>query len=84
MSVRILAACVLLSGCAHNHEIDAAERAQDARYNRCVDRIHEMRHAGDVFNWSREIDACMGKRDPEAADYPGTKLPTREQWEQMQ
>lgn len=85
-SVKSIAMVVVLiiSGCASTGQQEAFQRAQDAKYNRCVDKIHAMQKDGERVVWRLEVDACMGSRGDEYQTYQAqkqTKLPTRAEWE---
>jgi outer membrane murein-binding lipoprotein Lpp len=84
VAIIVATAVVLLSGCASNKAYEAAQRVQDAKYNRCADRIHAMQKDGERVNWSLEIDACMGRKGDEYQQYQSgkaTTMPTRAEWD---
>lgn len=49
MKTAIILAALTLTGCATNYQ-QAIDKAQDAKYNRCVDKIHAMQKA--VPGWA--------------------------------
>ena len=82
MRIAIIAA-LAISGCA-NHAADYAQRMQDQKYNRCVDRIHELENAGVMFVWAQEIDACMGRKDADYIEPGSDRVPSLLEWRDKQ
>lgn len=83
MSLAAILAAITLTGCATNYQ-QAIDKAQDAKYNRCVDKIHAMQKDGQRINWNLEVEACMGRKDDTYMTYQSqraTKLPPRVEWE---
>ena len=71
-------AAVLLTACATTNQ-QAITKWQDAKYNRCLDRVHAEAKTRTV-NWRLEVDACMGQKGEEFDAYQAakdTKLPPR-------